>query len=280
VRGQLFFWGCSTYLLTVETTSGIVVYTTYFSIIIIMADHLDADDRGDNIIFVYTGGRVPEHLREIITHARVDESVAEIDRGAFYGCSHLLDVDFHDGVERVGEWAFAKCPSLRQARMPGVRIIEDSVFFECQQLIDVEFGDKLEVIGRSAFSQCISLRQLNIPSVKDIGKVAFYCCEQLTDAEFGTALERIGLRAFKFCSSLRRIAIPLKADMFTFDDDEERHTRFDFCEELTKVDIVWGVEIHNIVSHLSLQSWRNEMNQQINRINHFLPLHLLTKRRG
>jgi hypothetical protein len=43
-----------------------------------MADHAAADD-----IFVYTGGQVPEHLREIITHARIDESVREIDERAF-----------------------------------------------------------------------------------------------------------------------------------------------------------------------------------------------------
>ena len=41
-------------------------------------------DRDNDIIFVYIGGgRVPEHLREIITHARIDKSVREIDDEAF-----------------------------------------------------------------------------------------------------------------------------------------------------------------------------------------------------
>jgi hypothetical protein len=46
-----------------------------------MADHADDDD-----IFVYMGGRVPEHLSRIITHARIDESVTTIDDGAFSNC--------------------------------------------------------------------------------------------------------------------------------------------------------------------------------------------------
>ena len=57
--------------------------------------------------------------------------------------------------------------------------------------------------------------------------------------------------------------------MFTFDDEEERYTQFDDCGKLTTFDLVGG--IHKTISHLSLQSWRNEMNQEINRINQVLP---------
>lgn len=47
----------------------------------------NADNR--DIIFVYAGGGVPEHLREIITHARVDKSVRENEVRAFSFCPRL-----------------------------------------------------------------------------------------------------------------------------------------------------------------------------------------------
>ena len=83
-----------------------------------MADHAD-----DHDIFVYTGGRVPQHLREIITHARIDESVTTIEEGAFADCFSLLYVDFHSGVDIVERCAFYMCYSLRRINLPGVRTI-------------------------------------------------------------------------------------------------------------------------------------------------------------
>ncbi len=224
-----------------------------------MADQ--AADHGD-ILFIYTGGRVPDHIKEHITHAIIDKSVTSIDVFAFYGCPNLLHVEMHDGVDRVGREAFAHCPSLAQVKMPGVKIIDEMAFFDCQQLIDVEFGDKLEVIRSAAFSQCISLRRLNIPSVKDIESAAFFCCEQLTEAKFGTVLERVRQRAFRRCCNLRHIAIPLKQDMLAYDT-------FNYCENLVKVDFIGN--IHKTTSYLSLESWRNDIEEQIKWINRFLP---------
>ena len=57
--------------------------------------------------------------------------------------------------------------------------------------------------------------------------------------------------------------------MFTFDDEEEGYTQFYDCDELETVDLVGG--IHKTISYLSLQSWRNEINQEINNINQILP---------
>jgi len=67
--------------------------------------------------------------------------------------------------------------------------------------------------------------------------------------------------------------------MFTFDDVDERYTQFDGYYELTAVEIVGGIH-DNIVSHLSLQSWRSEMNQESIASIKFFPLHLPLKRRG
>ncbi|KAK1735687.1 leucine-rich repeat domain-containing protein [Skeletonema marinoi] len=219
-------------------------------------------------MFVYTGGRVPEHLRLHITHARVDESVTEIDDEAFARCHRLLDVDCHNGVERVNERAFYLCRSLRRANLPGVTFIDQSAFGYCSRLMDVKFSSRLETIETWAFDECEDLKYLKIPSLLRIKFGAFFSCKTLAEAEFGEGLETIGVGAFQYCHSLRRIAIPLKYDLFTLNSNE-RYDQFDDCFKLATVELVGS--IHKTISFLSLQNWRNEMNQEISRINEVLP---------
>eukprot|EP00985_Skeletonema_marinoi_P030810 scaffold34010_cov115-Skeletonema_marinoi.AAC.1 len=129
-----------------------------------MADHADEEDEGVNV-FVYMGGRAPQH----VTHVRIDESVEAIEENAFNGCEHLVQVETHDGIRKVGLWAFYNCRLLRQINLKSVAEISMMAFYECENLESVEFGDKLETIGMSAFADCISLKHLNqgcIPTPK------------------------------------------------------------------------------------------------------------------
>ena len=56
-------------------------FTSLRSVFIIIMAHVDDRGGGDilvgdrDIMFIYTGGRVPENLREIITHAIIDKSI-------------------------------------------------------------------------------------------------------------------------------------------------------------------------------------------------------------
>ena len=103
----------------------------------------------------------------------------------------------------------------------------------------------------------------------EIGFMAFNYCDQL-DVELPD-VERIEHGAFLRCRRLRRIVIPLKDNMFPTHPFYQRYTQFDDCVNLTTVDLV-GVEgIHKTISSLLLESWRNEMNQEIDRINQDLP---------
>ena len=62
---------------------------------------------------------------------------------------------------------------------------------------------------------------------------------------------------------MRRIAIPLK-DNFVIDLNA-----FSRCRNLSRVDVVGG--IHKTISSLHLESWKNEMMEEIERINQTLP---------
>jgi hypothetical protein len=221
-----------------------------------MADHAAGDD-----IFVYTGGRAPQH----VVNAIIDESVEEIDNNAFYNNRNLKSVVCHDGVLKVRRWTFGNCRSLQRVKMPGVKIIEERAFHGCKNLVYVEF-DKLETVGNDAFNSCSSLQRIELPKVKTIGIGAF-ANSGVEELELGEELETIGSGAFRG-SKLRRIAIPLKDDMFQWDDWYEDYTQFR-CPILRTVDLVGG--IHKTVSSLHLESWRDEMSEEIQRINQILP---------
>eukprot|EP00984_Skeletonema_dohrnii_P034477 scaffold33569_cov84-Skeletonema_dohrnii-CCMP3373.AAC.11 len=221
-----------------------------------------AENGEDDDIFVYTGGEqvVPDDVRRV----RIDKSVNIIPRLAFDNRRRLIDVEFHDGIEIIEVMAFNNCISLRGSiQLLGVKIIGKSAFSDCRAVTDVAFGDTLETIGSHAFCYCTSLRRtITMPSVKTVGRWAFKNCEQLTDLEFGEELETIQERAFDSCLSLRRIAMPLMSNMIGADV-------FYFCPNLTTVDLVGG--IHNTIASLHLEGWKNEMKDEINRINQALP---------
>jgi len=222
-----------------------------------MADHAAGED-----IFVYTGGVAPQH----VVNAIIDESVEEIDNEAFRNNLNLKSVVCHGGLLKVGEDAFFNCSSLQRVKMPGVKIIEVGAFYECKNLTHVGL-DNLEMVGWNAFVNT-SLQRVKMPKVKIIGTSAFKDSD-VDELEFGEDLETIRSGAFRG-SKLRRIAIPLKDGMFQWNYHSRTYTQFSKCYNLATVDLVGGV--HKTVASLHLESWRNEMNEEIQQINQILPV--------
>ena len=218
-----------------------------------------AEAREDDEIFVYTGG--DQVVPDDVVRVRIDKSVKIIPHRAFEHRRRLIYIEFHDGIERIGKWAFHYCISLRGVKLLGVKVIEIWAFANCFGLIDVEFCVELETIGNYAFNTCESLRSIIIPSVSNIGKYAFASCMQLKDLDLPEGLETIEESAFWSCYELKRIAIPLGCMI--------GNNIFYNCRELISVDLVGG--IHNTVASLHLENWRNGMKGEINRINQDLP---------
>ena len=226
-------------------------------IICMMEAALDDDDE----IFVYMGGnqQVPDGIRR----ARIHKSVEIILRGAFRRRRQLISVEFHDGVEIIEEYAFECCFRLNSiTKLLGVKIIKTRAFAHCSEILcDVEFGDKLETIEKQVFEGCKALRKIKSPTVRTIGMMAFASCSELSDVEFGEGLRTVRREAF-ICPKLKRIVLPLKDGMIGVDV-------FAGCAKLQTVDLVGN--IHNTVASLHMESWRNEMMDEINRINQTLP---------
>jgi hypothetical protein len=227
-----------------------------------MADRLAAvEAQEEDEIFVYMGG--DQHVPVRVRRARIHKSVKIVRARAFQNRINLVSVEFHDGIEIIEEDAFNECISLSGSiKMLGIRIIKGGAFYNCCELTGVEFGDKLEKIEEEAFSYCRSLRSITMPSVRTIGRWAFYSCCQLTDLELPKGLETIEDKAFHTCTRLRRIVMPLKDDMIGVNV-------FSYVPELATVDLVRGV--HSTVASLHMESWRNEIKDEINRVNEDLP---------
>ena len=229
-----------------------------------MADNQLGNDNGDgDDIFVYVGGdqEIPRDVKRV----HIAENVDTVPREVFLRCEQLVEVVGHNKLKKIERLAFDECISLRWvSKINGVKEIEDLAFTSCHalSLSDLEF-DKLEIIGRGAFEYCRSLRSINLSSVRRVGQRAFHGCKALTDAVFGKDLEIIERCAFWDCTALRRIAIPLNYNL-TVED-----YAFNCCPTLNMVDIVGG--IHKTTSSLHLESWRDEMKEEIDQINQTLP---------
>ena len=224
---------------------------------------------GDDNIFVYMGDE--QEVPDGVTHAIIDPSVKTVRRMAFYQRRQLVSVIFHDGVEIIEAFAFHGCVSLPRIKLLGVREIGDGAFCVCYALSDVEFGNRLETVGVQAFYGCNRLRSIKMPSVRVVQGQALGHCGQLTDVEFGIDLETICFNSFIYCYRLQRIAIPLNDNIFPIARSDQRYNQFNNCSKLTTVDIVGAEGIHNTISSLLMQSWKNEINEEIGRINQELP---------
>ncbi len=74
--------------------------------------------------YIYMGkegeqDRIPRSATHIIVH----ESATVILAKAFWNRPNIIEVTCHDKVEKIEEYAFYRCPSLRRVIMRGVKIV-------------------------------------------------------------------------------------------------------------------------------------------------------------
>ncbi len=100
----------------------------------IMADNQFEDNGvGGDDTFVYTGGdqEVPRDVKRV----RIAENVDTIPEKTFSGCRQLIEVEGHNKLKKIEEWAFNYCTRLRSVtKMTGVIEIEYRAFTCCSAL--------------------------------------------------------------------------------------------------------------------------------------------------
>lgn len=102
-------------------------------------------------------------------HCRVLEAEACMNR------DDLRQLSLPEGLEEIGEAAFAACENLELLTLPAT----------------------VRVIGPGAFLHCRSLRQIVLPpSVQEVGDMAFFGCEALERAQVQNPDCALGLNVF------------------------------------------------------------------------------------
>jgi hypothetical protein len=178
-------------------------------------------------VFIYDDYTKDAPIPKNVTHVKVDPSVKEIHDHAFQRCHSLVEVEFSEGLERIGWDAFDHCSSLTTVNVPSSVIeIQDGAFADCTSLASLDLPEGLQSIGAESFSYCKSLATLHIPStVCKMGSYVFGSCTGLRSITLPDTLEIIGDEMFYGCTSLTHIEIPPKVTKIG-------HEAFHSCEGL------------------------------------------------
>ena len=79
-------------------------------------------DVSAEMVFEYTGEGcvVPKD----VTIVRFRPSVVEVEIRAFEDCIELSEVIFNDGLQKIGTYAFSRCPSLSSIKLPSTLTVK------------------------------------------------------------------------------------------------------------------------------------------------------------
>ena len=102
----------------------------------------------------------------------IPSSVTFMSR-AFDFCQDLEEVVVPGDIERMEEYSFWKCESMKKVEFLGcVELVQDS-FQDCPSLCKVVFHGGPEEIGGASFNQCPSLKTVELPAETAVSEEAF-----------------------------------------------------------------------------------------------------------
>ena len=192
------------------------------------------------------------------------ETVSKINGSAFCNCTSLTYVNLPYNLSEIGPNSFAYC-SIKSIDIPSkVDKIGEYAFRECSSMKSATFNEGLTEIGEFAFENCTSITEANIPSsVISIKKGVFAGCDSLTSFHVdggnryysdkdGILFEdwvlvqfpggrsgtydipmntfKIGAYAFAFCDGITNVHIPETVL-------DIREHAFDGCASLKSIDV-------------------------------------------
>jgi len=143
-----------------------------------------------------------------INSVTIANSVTQIGRYAFAGCSSMASVTIGSGVTEIGIFAFSES-GLTEIVIPGnVTTIGNGVFSKCTRLSSASIGRGITVIPNAAFAES-GLTSITIPEwVTNVVDLAFSRCTRLTtvywNAENVPDYSLI-MRPFPNCEALRTV---------------------------------------------------------------------------
>lgn len=114
------------------------------------------------------------------------DTVALDDYACEYNPNLIRAPYIPNSVKNIGKMAFRGCSALRSVTIPGsVARIDDEAFLHCNSLVDITLFDGIGAIGDTTFCGCEKLTTITIPaSITNIDSYAFYGCIRLNQIIF------------------------------------------------------------------------------------------------
>ncbi|MFB5281828.1 leucine-rich repeat protein [Peribacillus sp. Hz7] len=162
---------------------------------------------GKEVIGIAEDGFAGSFVRAVY----IPETVTEIENKAFDQCSNLEQVEFNEGLEKIGRWSFQGCHSLQAISIPStVCHIDGYAFDECSCLTTVEFNGEIEHIGAYAFSET-NIKAIKLPEgISFLANSLFYNCQNLEYVDIPSSVEKILTMTFAGCFNLKYVLLPEK----------------------------------------------------------------------
>jgi hypothetical protein len=147
------------------------------------------------------------------TSYEIRPGVKEIYPYAFASNSDLVDVTLPVSLEKIGEYAFYECTSLKTINLGeavNLKAIDNRAFRKCTSLETLALPESLTSIGPGAFLLCENLTSISaIPAgVTVIEDQVFEACYKLSGVTFAGNITTIGKNVFKSCESITELVIP------------------------------------------------------------------------
>mmetsp|Transcript_8334 Transcript_8334/g.20064 ORF Transcript_8334/g.20064 Transcript_8334/m.20064 type:complete len:339 (-) Transcript_8334:252-1268(-) len=159
-------------------------------------------------------------IPKTIVKLRIKGSAKSIPASTFSDQPKLTYLEIQEGVQKLGDYCFYKCPYLFEVHCP-LSLGQMGVYAFAQATLLTEVtlpsDGSLSIIPASAFEYCESLTTVGVPaSVKSIHHYAFFHCTSLKDINFETktcsarilGLVEIHDHAFGSCASLTEVKLP------------------------------------------------------------------------
>lgn len=93
------------------------------------------------------------------------ESVKDFSEMDSVNKDEVTSVIVSKSVKTLKKGLFEGFENLKEAEIPGVKIIGEDVFFRCKNLEKINMS-KVDAIGKRAFFDCESLKKLDMPNLK------------------------------------------------------------------------------------------------------------------
>lgn len=162
-----------------------------------------------------------EETRVVVPSEINGAPVTAVQDGAFANNREILSVLLPDSVEQIGKEAFYGCTSLEEIRLGGAVDIGERAFYGCGGLKELTVPRSATTIGKEgelcvpegvlnvpayAFSGTTAITEVSLPTTLcSVEEYAFYGCGLKGELVLPDAVQRAGRSAFEKAASLERI---------------------------------------------------------------------------